>query len=123
MHRKSLEVAQYYNSESTDKVSCSKDQNGNSGGGDSDGQRPKTSETGVLESMAAAEQLSKLQRDQIHHHLQQQQQQQQQSGSFNEMDGMGDHVDEFRSNSIAVLRAKAQQHSARMHADTKPPFL
>ena len=118
MHRKSLEVAQYYNNESTDKVSCPKDQNGNSGG-DSDGQRPKMNETGVLESMAAAEQLSKLQRDQIHHHLQQQQQ----SGSFNEMDGMGEHADEFRSNSIAVLRAKAQQHSARMHADTKPPFL
>ena len=70
----------------------------------------------------------------LQHHLQQQHlQAQQQSfagggsgegagGSDLTLEGHhgGGHSEDFRSNSIAVLRAKAQQHSARLHADTKP---
>ena len=117
MHRKSMEVAQHYSESEGKLIDTVVSSSGEGGrGSNEDGGKPDSSSSSAASAAAH------------HHHQQQRAQQQlqqqlhnlsnaQQNSLFDVATAAALGVDpseDFRSNSIASLRAKAQQHSAQL---------
>ena len=117
MHRKSMEVAQHYSESEGKLIDTVVSSSGEGGrGSNEDGSKPDSSSSSAASAAA-------------HHHHQQQRAQQQLQQQLHNLSNaqqnslfdvataaaLGvDHSEDFRSNSIASLRAKAQQHSAQL---------
>ena len=118
MHRKSMEVAQHYSeaeAKLNDNVVTSSGSNAGRGDGNGGGHDGDSSSSAAAAAAAALHH----QQQRAHQHLQRQlhnlSNAQQNSLYDAATAALGvDHSEDFRSSSIASLRAKAQQHSAKL---------
>ena len=113
MHRKSMEVAQHY-SEAENKLKdnavTSSGGGGNSGGNNSDSYSVAAAAAQHHQQQRAQQQLQQ----QLHNLSNAQQNSLFDAATAAALGGIGENSEDFRSNSIASLRAKAQQHSAKL---------